>query len=203
MYHYVSLVNNLWLLLVAYQWVFYSYYWGIFTCFLTVFAFLGLRELANNLAEPFGCDESDIPGEEARFMVAKTRVQCSAYSGSLSFGQGNLIEVTTFCKLGTPCHDVYLRLYARRLRSEESLLETSAVDNLSSTRLDFKLSGSSGLDWPLTVGCRERLSRPRTTVSLASYVALTETKNSRPEFGTTSLSSEGQTSCPYITAQAG
>lgn len=65
MYHYVSLVNNLWLLLVAYQWIFYSYYWGIITCFLTIYAFLGLRELANNLAEPFGSDESDIPGKSA------------------------------------------------------------------------------------------------------------------------------------------
>eukprot|EP00243_Klebsormidium_subtile_P003329 TRINITY_DN16693_c0_g1_i1.p1 TRINITY_DN16693_c0_g1~~TRINITY_DN16693_c0_g1_i1.p1 ORF type:complete len:395 (+),score=140.09 TRINITY_DN16693_c0_g1_i1:412-1596(+) len=61
LYHYISLVNNLWLLLLAYQWIFYSYYWGIFACFLNVYAFLGLRELANNLAEPFGSDESDIP----------------------------------------------------------------------------------------------------------------------------------------------
>jgi hypothetical protein len=61
MYHYVSFVNNTWLLLVAYQWIFYSYYWGIIACFLNIVAFLGVRELANNLAEPFGSDETDIP----------------------------------------------------------------------------------------------------------------------------------------------
>lgn len=72
MYHYISLVNNLWLLLLAYQWIFYSYYWGIFACFLNVYAFLGLRELANNLAEPFGSDESDIPGERAGPAVAQS-----------------------------------------------------------------------------------------------------------------------------------
>jgi predicted membrane chloride channel (bestrophin family) len=62
MYHYISFINNTWLILIAYQYIFYSYYWGIISFFLNAVAFQGLRELSNNLAEPFGNDETDIPG---------------------------------------------------------------------------------------------------------------------------------------------
>jgi predicted membrane chloride channel (bestrophin family) len=61
MYHYISFINNTWLILIAYQYIFYSYYWGIISFFLNAVAFQGLRELSNNLAEPFGNDETDIP----------------------------------------------------------------------------------------------------------------------------------------------
>jgi predicted membrane chloride channel (bestrophin family) len=61
LYHYITLMNTAWLLLISYMFVFYSRYWGIIATFLTVLAFQGLREIANVLAEPLGNDKTDIP----------------------------------------------------------------------------------------------------------------------------------------------
>ncbi|GAQ88257.1 hypothetical protein KFL_004130030 [Klebsormidium nitens] len=61
LYHYITLMNTAWLVLISYMFIFYSRYWGIIATILTVLAFQGLREIANVLAEPLGNDETDIP----------------------------------------------------------------------------------------------------------------------------------------------
>ncbi|GAQ88935.1 hypothetical protein KFL_004710040 [Klebsormidium nitens] len=60
-HHLLNVMAIGYLLILAYTQVFSSGYWSIFPMLLTVLCTLGIRELSNALADPFGCDETDIP----------------------------------------------------------------------------------------------------------------------------------------------
>ncbi|GAQ91243.1 hypothetical protein KFL_007500030 [Klebsormidium nitens] len=68
------------LVVLAYTQILPSYFYSIIPVFLTVVCTLGLREVSNALADPFGCDDTDIPVLDYVAAVHKTCDEIAAWT---------------------------------------------------------------------------------------------------------------------------
>lgn len=60
-FHVLNFILFIYMLLVAYTYTMFSYYYSIIGVFLTALSLLGLRELAIVLSDPLGNDDIDLP----------------------------------------------------------------------------------------------------------------------------------------------
>jgi predicted membrane chloride channel (bestrophin family) len=60
-FHILNFILFIYLVLVAYTYTMFSYYYSIIGVFLTALSLLSLRELASVLSDPLGHDDVDLP----------------------------------------------------------------------------------------------------------------------------------------------